>query len=70
MQYGVVRAAQALAPRVWQEPDELLIYLQIETKCFRLMIQQYFISLTLNREPGTSRSAGACAACEPEYLLL
>ena len=31
---------------LWQESDELLIYIQIETKYFRPMIQQYFISLT------------------------
>jgi len=50
MQYSVARAAQALPPRVWQESDELLIYLQIATKYFRLMIRQYFISLTVNLE--------------------
>ena len=32
---------------------------QIETKYFRLMIRQYFISLTVNREPRNF---------EPEYL--
>ena len=43
----------AIQHGLWQESDELLIYLQIETKYFRLMIRQYFISLTLNCEPGT-----------------
>jgi len=52
---------------LWQEPDELLIYLQIETKYFRLMIRQYFISLTLNP---SCRPAGRCEPCnfEPENL--
>jgi len=36
----------AIQHGLWQESDELLIYLQIETKYFRLMIRQYFISLT------------------------
>jgi len=35
---------------LWQESDELLIYLQIETKFFILIIRQYFISLTVNLE--------------------
>jgi len=63
MQYGVARAAQALAPRVWQESDELLIYLQIETKCVKLMIRQYFISLTVNPD-----SIGKPWNFEPELL--
>jgi len=37
---------QVIRGGLWQESDELLMYLQIETKYFQLMIRQYCISLT------------------------
>jgi hypothetical protein len=43
---------------LWQEPDKLLIYFQIETKYFRPMIRQYFISLTPGPDPPARWRAG------------
>jgi hypothetical protein len=42
---------------LWQESDELLMYLQIETKYFQLMIRPYCISLT----PGPDLACNAYA---------
>jgi hypothetical protein len=54
---GFMVDIQVIRPNLWQEPDELLMYLQIETKYFRLMIQKVCISLT----PGPDLACNAYA---------
>jgi hypothetical protein len=48
---------QVIQGDLCQEPDELLMYLQIETKYFQPMIGQYCISLT----PGPDLACNAYA---------